>query len=111
MQREQRQLLSLGGWANTRIKKNFNSRDWYGKLNYGYLPSWIGHDQIGRLGNNLSFASSNTREHFFIIEPTYGIPDLWVTYAKGDQESISKLKNQENFGDLTVQERIVNNEK
>lgn len=79
--------------------------NWYGQSRYGYLPSWIGHDQIGQLGNNLKFASSNDLKHFFIIEPTYGIPDLYITYAKGDQDAVSKGVGETSFGQLVVQER------
>ncbi len=81
--------------------------NWYGLSKYGHLPGWIGHDQVGQLGDNLKFAPSNTPKHFFIIEPTYGIPELWVTYAKGDQDSISGLVSQKNFGNLVVQARTI----
>jgi len=83
----------------------------YGVSKYGYLPYWIGRDQVGQLGNNLQFPPSNVDKHFFIIEPTYGIPDLWVTYAKGDQESMSKLVYQKKFGELIVEERTMKNDK
>ncbi|HKB88327.1 MAG TPA: hypothetical protein VKC53_01620 [Patescibacteria group bacterium] len=85
--------------------------NWYGQSKYGYLPSWIGRDQIGQLGNNLKFAPSNLTHHFFIIEPTNGIPSLYIDYAKGDQDSISKFYDQRTFGELVVQERIIKNEK
>ena len=81
--------------------------NWYGKGKYGYLPFWRGRDQVGQLGNNLQIADPNIKEHFFIIEPTYGIPSIWVTYAKGDQDSISTLKDQKSFGELVVQERVM----
>jgi hypothetical protein len=81
--------------------------NWYGQTKYGYLPSWVGKDQIGLLGDNLVFATSNVHEHFFIIEPTYGIPDLYVGYEKGEQDSLSTLVDSESFGELTVQERLM----
>jgi hypothetical protein len=79
---------------------------WYGFEKYGFLPYWQGRDQIGQPGNYLKFAPSNLRHHFFIIEPTYGIPELWVTYAKGDQEAISDLVEAKNFGEIVVENRI-----
>ncbi len=81
----------------------------YGVKKYGYLPYWVGQDQIGQLGNNLLPPSKNTNNHFFIIEPTTGIPELWINYAKGDQESISTLVEQKDFGSLQVQKRILKN--
>lgn len=79
----------------------------YGLSKYGYFPYWVGRDQVGQLGNNLQSPPPNTTEHFFIMEPTYGIPSIWVTYAKGDQDSMSTLKDQKSFGELVVQERVM----
>lgn len=77
----------------------------YGLGRYGYLPSWVGRDQIGLLGNNLTSPDEKVDDHFFILEPTYGIPDIWVGYARGDQDAISILVNEESFGDIVVQKR------
>ncbi len=79
--------------------------NWYGKSKYEYLPSWVGRDQVGQLGNNLPAPLNNTTKHFFIMEPTYGIPDIWVTYAKGDQDAMSVLVDKKSFGELVVEER------
>lgn len=79
--------------------------NWYGKEKYGYLPYWVGRDQVNQLGDNLQTAPGNVSEHFFIMEPTKGIPDLYINYAKGDQDSISDLVDQKNFGEIVVQER------
>lgn len=81
--------------------------NWYGKSKYGYLPYWVGRDQVGQLGNDLQTAQDNIPEHFFIMESTVGIPDTWITYAKGDQDSMSKLVDQTNFGELVVQQRLM----
>lgn len=81
--------------------------NWYGMSKYGYLPYWIGRDQIGQLGNNLQKPPPGVKEHFFIVEPITGIPDIWVTYAYGDQNSISKVVEAKNFGDIKVEERLI----
>lgn len=85
--------------------------NWYGREKYGYLPFYIGHDQIGQLGNNLLSPPKNVKIHFYIEEPTNGIPSIWVNYSYGDQESMSKLIEQKRFGDIIVEERILNNGK
>jgi hypothetical protein len=79
--------------------------NWYGQSTYGYLPYWVGPDQVGQPGNNLQSPPKNLKEHFFIMEPTYEIPSLWVDYAKGDQDSMSSLVDQKSFGNFIVQER------
>lgn len=83
--------------------------NWYGAKKYGYLPYWIGNDQIGQLGNNLQIAPTNILMHFFIIEPTYSIPDLYIGYAKGDQASMSNFVEEKSFGQVVVQERVMKN--
>lgn len=59
--------------------------NWYGKQKYGYLPSWTGRDQVGQLGNNLARPSAETKEHFYIIESTYGVPETWVNLTQGEK--------------------------
>lgn len=89
-------------YVNTLWSYIYNS---YGLSKYGYLPEWVGRDQIGQLGNNLKSASGTTSDHYFIIEPTYGIPELYVTYAKGDQEAMSKFVEKISLGELVVEKR------
>jgi len=81
--------------------------NWYGKEKYGYVPFWVGRDQIGQLGDNLEAPPANITEHFFIAEPTEGIPSIWVTYSYGDQNAISKIVEEKNFGEIKVEERMV----
>lgn len=82
--------------------------NWYGKEKYGYLPFWRGKDQIGSLGNNLSSPGKSLKTHFFIVEPTYGIPELFVGYAFGEEDSRSSVVEDKSFGDIIVQERKIN---
>lgn len=81
--------------------------NWYGYQTYGYLPSWIGRDQIGQLGNNLPKSSPETGNHFFIVEPTEAIPDEWVGYAFGEQNTISNVVEEKQFGAFKVEERKI----
>ncbi len=85
--------------------------NWYGKQKYGYLPSWTGRDQVGQLGNNLARSSTSTSEHFYIIESTYGIPGMYVDLVQGEENSKSKLISEKSFGEIVVQERMINDAK
>ncbi len=82
--------------------------NWYGRGKYGYLPYWRGKDQIGSLGNNLKFPDQKIKTHFFIIEPVYGIPELYVTYALGEENARSSVREEKFFGNIIVQEREIN---
>jgi len=81
--------------------------NWYGMEKYGYLPSFRGRDQIDLPGNNLQKADDSTKTHFFIVEPTFGISEQWIIYAYGDQDAVSKIIEETNFGDIVVQQRII----
>lgn len=85
--------------------------NWYGLKKYGYLPHWVGRDQINLLGNNLPKAGNDILKHYFISENPYDIPNLYVTYAYGDQDAMSKVISQKYFGDIKVEERIRKNVK
>jgi 4-amino-4-deoxy-L-arabinose transferase-like glycosyltransferase len=79
--------------------------NWHGYQKYGYKPYWIGRDQVGQLGDNLETPPNSVLNHFFISEPTNGIPELWITYAEGDQGAISAYDSEQKFGEITVQKR------
>lgn len=79
--------------------------NWYGFKTYGYIPTYLGQDQVGNLGNNLSKAQKDEFRHYYIEEPTYGIPQIYVQYARGDQNSVSELIESKYFGELRVEQR------
>lgn len=83
--------------------------NWYGLNKYGRLPYWIGQNQIGQLGNNLDSPPKDVTRHFYIIEPTHSIPQLYIDYSKGDQDAISFLVDKKAFGTIIVEERKLKN--
>jgi len=89
-------------WINTTWSYLYN---WYGQKKYGKLPEWHGRDQVGQLGNNLPSTSSSTKLYFLIVEPTQGIPEVWITREKEGEDSKSKLIEDKSFGKIHVQKR------
>jgi len=84
--------------------------NWYGFKKYNVLPYWTGRDQVGQLGNNLLYPQKDEmRIHYYIIEPTYGIPDQYLLYGQGEEDSKSKLVEEKKFGTLVVQKRFTVN--
>ncbi len=76
----------------------------YGERKYGYLPLWNGKDQTGNLGE-LPRASTETKYHYVIIEPTTGIPDYFVKAAISEENITSKIIEEKHFGNFVVQKR------
>ncbi len=78
---------------------------WYGQNKYGYVPTWHGRGQEGQV---ITLESDNNKwqKGFLIIEPMDGIPSRYLPETIDQEDSYSKLINEENFGAIRVQERI-----
>jgi hypothetical protein len=85
--------------------------DWYGNGKYGYTPTFLGHDQVGEVGGVLKKSNKSESLHFYIEEPTYGIPENYVQYQRGDEESYSNMVESASFGQLRVEKRNYKNER
>lgn len=81
--------------------------NWYGKNNYGYVPTYIGRDQIGQV-TKLSSFENETQSVFLIIEPMGGIPVRYLDEVLDIENSKSKIIEEENWGELRVQQRKIN---
>lgn len=78
---------------------------WYGQNKYGYTAEWHGHDQIGQLAT-LPPTRSDTNQYYLIIEPMDGIPGQYLPLTIGEDDAISNLIDEKNFGAIRVQKRI-----
>ncbi len=83
---------------------------WYGKSTYGYTPFWRGKNQVGSLGDNLPPPDKSVTRHYLIIEDMEGIPPIYFTYAVGEEDARSHKIDERGFGELLVQERVVEGE-
>ncbi len=100
--------LTLPLWTNTTWAYLYS---WYGQKKYGYVPKFLGHNQIGLLGVNALEKIEEPQEiTFFIIEPHVGIPDDIYNLEIGAENSKTKLISETKYGDLKLQFRKPKNE-
>ncbi len=76
----------------------------YGKSRYGYLPYLDGRSQEGYLGN-LPERNFDTHIRYLIIEPREGIPEIYITKIIYDEDRVSDIVEEKNFGRFIVQKR------
>lgn len=78
---------------------------WYGAKTYGYVPEWHGKDQIGQI-DSLPKVSKNTKLYFLILEPMDGIPPRYLDDAIQEEDGVSNLIEEKEFGQIRVQKRM-----
>lgn len=78
----------------------------YGMKNYGYLPNFVGPDQIGLVGQDFLPRSEKPASlHFIILEPDTGLNKRMAEIFMGEQDSYSTLIEEVKFGSLILQVR------
>jgi hypothetical protein len=78
--------------------------EWYGKSEYGYVPTWHGRDQIGQLAS-LPKLKEDINNYFLIIEPMGGIPMRYLKETIDEEDTRSIVLDEKYFGELRVQKR------
>lgn len=78
---------------------------WYGQTKYGYLPTYHGRDQVGII-DSLPKDTGGIKNYFLILEPQDGIPSQYLDLTVGEEDSYSRLVEENYFGTLRVQQRI-----
>lgn len=77
---------------------------WYGMGKYGYLPNFIGRDQIGQI-DQLPQEIIKNEIGFLIIEPSIAIPQRYIDAALSEENARSKVIEEKKWGTLIVQKR------
>lgn len=77
---------------------------WYGLPKYKYLPSWHGRDQVGQL-DSLPKDTDKINNYFLILEPMGGIPSQYLDQTLDEENVVSKIISEKNYGELRIQKR------
>jgi hypothetical protein len=96
-------------WINTTWAYWFNI---YSKPNYGYLPYLWGKDQTGYLGIlPMQTDLATIKQRYLIIEPPEGIQKYWIAKSVYEEDLISDVVEEKQFGFFTVQKRVLHLDK
>ncbi len=77
---------------------------WQGTTKQNYVAQWHGHNQIGQIAD-LPPTSPDTKQYYLIIEPMDGIPAQYLPLTIGEEDAVSVLNDEQNFGAIRVQKR------
>lgn len=75
---------------------------WYRKSNYGYLPTWLGGDQLYPY-NTLPKSSGKEKIFYMITDETKAIPEIYKSIGRKWGFKYGKLQDEKLIGGFTVQ--------
>lgn len=78
--------------------------DWYGKRTYGYLPGWMGGDQLHPY-DTLPKATGKEKYLYLIMDTTFRIPEVHRIMAVKWADERSILIEKRDFGQIEVEKR------
>ncbi len=87
--------------------------DWYGRSKYGYMPGWMGYPQVEVFGSEVEFGRVDnvvSKDFYLIIEPTPGIPDIYINGYQRYENSRSELIESKKFGGFIIEHRRMTSE-
>jgi len=81
--------------------------NWHGNENYDYTPCYSGRDQVGELVVTAlpKCETGLLDNHFTILEPMGGIPPKYLDEILDQENAISQLNNEKDYGELRLQVR------
>jgi hypothetical protein len=77
---------------------------YYGEKKYGYIPYWSGKKQFLN-ASYMPYDENHSKQRYLIIEPPGGFPEFTKTTTVYQEDQISLLGGEKNFGLITVQKR------
>lgn len=79
---------------------------WYGQKTYGFLPSWVGGDQLYPYG---VLPKPNGKEKFLylIMDTSFRIPPQYKNNLLNWADTISTVNEEKKIGGIDVQKRII----
>lgn len=78
--------------------------NWYGKRNFGYIPGWLGGDQLHPY-DLLPKQTGKEKYFYMLISETPRIPDIYKNLGKNWADRMGRLIEEKSFAGFTVQKR------